>query len=250
MAKRYEVIAADIRRQIQDGSLPAGSRLPAETALARAHKVGLPTVRQALGALQAEGLIEKHHGRGSFVRASGTRIEYANDRRSRRLAGPAPDIDVVVTCCEMKATAELAARLNVKPRTSLLEFSYRGRRQEDGSPCSLVRSYLVYDMVAAIPMAPVVSVGDGSPWGDAYEGWLINAGIELDHVTERVGARPPTADEARMLGIFPGISVLAIQRTSVDTAGRVVEVADLLLSGDRIAAVYRTQAPVAAHLLG
>ncbi|WP_030260026.1 GntR family transcriptional regulator [Streptomyces violens] len=250
MAKRYEVIAADLRQQIQDGSLPAGSRLPAETALTRAYRVGLPTVRQALSALQAEGLIEKQHGRGSFVRASGNQIEYANDRRSRRLAGPAPDIDVVVTCCEMKATEELAARLNVQPRTRLLEFSYRGRLQEDESPCSLVRSYLVYDMVAAIPMAPVGSVGDGSPWGDAYEGWLINAGIELDHVTERVGARPPTADEARVLGIFPGVSVLAIQRTSVDTAGRVVEVADLLLSGDRMAAVYKTPVTAAARVPG
>ncbi|MEU7485056.1 GntR family transcriptional regulator [Streptomyces sp. NPDC042319] len=250
MAKRYEQIAAEIREKIHDGSLVAGTRLPAETALAEAYRAGVPTVRQALSVLQAEGLIEKHHGRGSFVRGPGPQIEYTNDRRSRENAGPGPSVDVTVTCCEMKATSELAARLKVPSGTRLLEFSHRGQRPEDEKPCSLVRSYLLYDMVVGTPWVPVASVSERSPWGDVYEAWLTNAGIELDYVTERVGARPPTADEVGMLGLHPGVSVLAIQRTSVDTNGRIVEVADLLFSGDRIAAVYTTPATVAAHMLG
>ncbi|MEV0602295.1 GntR family transcriptional regulator [Streptomyces sp. NPDC050315] len=257
MASRYEQIAADLRRQIQEGALTAGARLPSESALANEYRVGAPTVRQALGVLQSEGLIEKQHGRGNFVRAVVPQIEYANDRQSpagtlnkraddhgRWVSGPAADLTVSVTCCEMKASGDVATRMEVPPGTRLLEFTHRGQRPKDDKPCTLVRSYLLYDMVAAAPVVPVAPVSDDFPWGDAYQGWLANAGIKLDYVVERLTARPPSAEEAIHLGVVPGVSVIAIQRTSIDVQGQVVEVADLLMSGDRVAAVYTT--PVAA----
>ncbi|MFH8346907.1 GntR family transcriptional regulator [Streptomyces sp. NPDC018045] len=49
MANRYEQIAADMRKQIEDGALPAAARLPSESALALQHRVGLPTVRHGGG---------------------------------------------------------------------------------------------------------------------------------------------------------------------------------------------------------
>ncbi|MFI0259038.1 UTRA domain-containing protein [Streptomyces sp. NPDC017056] len=48
---------------------------------------------------------------------------------------------------------------------------------------------------------------------------------------------PPAPAE---LGISPGVAVIAIQRTSYDARGTVVETADLVMSGDRVAAVYST----------
>ena len=44
-----------------------GAKLPSESELTAAHGVSRITVRQALGALQAEGLIVKLHGKGAFV---------------------------------------------------------------------------------------------------------------------------------------------------------------------------------------
>ncbi|GGR51855.1 GntR family transcriptional regulator [Streptomyces netropsis] len=244
MAKRYELIADDLRQQIGTGTIESDARLPTETALSSQYRVGLPTVRQALSVLQAEGLIEKRHGRGNFVRRSRQQLEYANDRNlpeadSTRRHEPTAgsDTDVTVSCCELGATDELASRLGVPVGTRLLEFTYRSQRVEDDAPYSIVRSYMVRAMVAEATMAPV---SDRSPWGDAYREWFTGTGIELDHVVERLTARPPSADEALALGIAPGVSVVAIQRTSVDTRGVVVETADLLLSGDRVAAVYTT----------
>src|SRR5438309_125825 len=80
MAKAYEKIADDLRQQIRAGQLSPGDRLPAETELADRHRYSVPTVRQALGVLQAEGLIEKRHGRGNFVREPRRLVYRSNER--------------------------------------------------------------------------------------------------------------------------------------------------------------------------
>ncbi|MDT0446051.1 UTRA domain-containing protein [Streptomyces johnsoniae] len=56
---------------------------------------------------------------------------------------------------------------------------------------------------------------------------LSAAGIALDRVVEQVTARPPTADEADTFDITIGVSMLSIQRTAIDTTGRVLEAAFL-----------------------
>lgn len=56
-----------ILEQIVSGQLPEGTRLPPEIELARAFDVSRSTLRQALGRLQADGLIVSRRGSGSHV---------------------------------------------------------------------------------------------------------------------------------------------------------------------------------------
>ena len=65
---KYHRIADALRADIQNGKLQPGDRLPAETALTARFDVSLPTLRQAIGVLRAEGLIESRHGVGTFVK--------------------------------------------------------------------------------------------------------------------------------------------------------------------------------------
>ena len=51
----YEQIYRHIRREIESGSLPAGSRLPSKRALAAHLEVSVVTVEGAYGQLLAEG---------------------------------------------------------------------------------------------------------------------------------------------------------------------------------------------------
>lgn len=62
-------IADTLRARIAAGELPAGSLLPSEAALCGEYGVVRNTVRRALAALEAEGLIETLPGRGRMVRA-------------------------------------------------------------------------------------------------------------------------------------------------------------------------------------
>ncbi|MDE2792823.1 MAG: GntR family transcriptional regulator [Paracoccaceae bacterium] len=62
-------MAEVLRHQIMSGELPPGARLPALRELTKELGVSRMTVLQAMNTLEDEGLIEKHSGRGTFVRA-------------------------------------------------------------------------------------------------------------------------------------------------------------------------------------
>jgi GntR family transcriptional regulator, transcriptional repressor for pyruvate dehydrogenase complex len=62
-------LLAKIRDQIVSGALPKGSKLPTERELAEQYGVSGPTVREAIRALSAMGLIKVRHGSGAYVTA-------------------------------------------------------------------------------------------------------------------------------------------------------------------------------------
>lgn len=75
--------------------LEPGERLPVETALAERFKVSLPTIRQAVGVLRSQGVVESKHGIGTFVQQ-----DHRLERRSRCRYGrtravhrPRPHVD-------------------------------------------------------------------------------------------------------------------------------------------------------------
>jgi GntR family transcriptional repressor for pyruvate dehydrogenase complex len=63
----YRQIADQIRALIRSGEYSAGSRLPPERDLARQLGVSRPSVREALIALEVEGLVEVRIGSGIYV---------------------------------------------------------------------------------------------------------------------------------------------------------------------------------------
>jgi len=80
----YRQIEARLRRSIEDGSLPAGARLPSARELAFQWKASYLTVHKALSCLAKEGLLDRCSQRGTFVKGS-----------CRRFAGIicGPDLD-------------------------------------------------------------------------------------------------------------------------------------------------------------
>lgn len=65
----YRQIADQIRGLIRSGEFPPGGRLPPERDLARQLGVSRPSVREALIALEVEGLVEVRIGSGIYVLA-------------------------------------------------------------------------------------------------------------------------------------------------------------------------------------
>jgi GntR family transcriptional regulator, transcriptional repressor for pyruvate dehydrogenase complex len=85
-APLYEAIAERLLSYVVQSELAAGDRLPGERELARRLGVSRTTVRQAIVALQAQGVLEVRHGGGTFVRdlAPGTAaLEGVRARRDR-----------------------------------------------------------------------------------------------------------------------------------------------------------------------
>ena len=65
--KLADVITEQLESMILDGSLLAGQKLPPERELAIQFEVSRPSLREAIGNLQARGLVERKQGGGTFV---------------------------------------------------------------------------------------------------------------------------------------------------------------------------------------
>jgi DNA-binding FadR family transcriptional regulator len=63
----YEQVAERIRAEIRSGQFAAEARLPSERELAAHFNVGRPAVREAIGALQNEGLVITRRNSGTYV---------------------------------------------------------------------------------------------------------------------------------------------------------------------------------------
>ncbi|MFJ5680023.1 GntR family transcriptional regulator [Streptomyces sp. NPDC093097] len=257
MAVAYERIADELRTSIRAGRLKPGDRLPAETRLAERFGHSVPTVREALRALRDEGLIEKRHGIGTFVRRRRTvarrtnlRHQWEKDRAreplERRAQTGATEYDTGLQVDDLvfharyrtvAAGADLAGAFDVPEGTELLERSYRTRCAAESAPFSLVTSYLVRTMIAA---NPDLLDEAKEPWPGGSQSQLLSVGIEVDRVEERVTARPPAPEETAELELPPGTSVLVLRKLSYDTGDRVVGVSDTVLPGDRTELLFTT----------
>ncbi|MGY3439830.1 MULTISPECIES: FadR/GntR family transcriptional regulator [unclassified Marinovum] len=79
----FRQLARALQQQILSGALPPGARMPAETALASENGIHRSTVREAIRALEQQGLLYREEGkRKLFVSRPNT------EEQSRRLVTP------------------------------------------------------------------------------------------------------------------------------------------------------------------
>ncbi len=64
----YQRLRDQVAQQIAHNVWRPGEAIPTEAELAATHKVAVGTVRKAMDALVADGLVERRQGRGTFVR--------------------------------------------------------------------------------------------------------------------------------------------------------------------------------------
>ena len=74
MSKIYQMVFDDLKAKIQSSEYKNGDKLPSENMLMDVYGVSRQTIRQALGMLEKEGVLEKSQGKGSFVRKKAARV--------------------------------------------------------------------------------------------------------------------------------------------------------------------------------
>ncbi|MFJ5098720.1 GntR family transcriptional regulator [Streptomyces sp. NPDC088557] len=228
MVSRRHTIADDLRNQISTGQLKAGERLLSEAQLAACYEVSTPTLRNALALLQAEGLVEKIHGKGNFVRRPLARVTYIGGG----LVPARPALRVSVRFKKLRARGDVAALLRVAAGSPLTEF--RLLSHDGQTPHSLAHVYVPRDLAPAdVPADPL--------WPQEAASLLSGPLPLLAEVQEKVLVRLPTPPEAAALRISSTLAVLTVTRVATNTTGRVIEAALLVLPGDRTDAVFTTR---------
>lgn len=230
---KYHRIADALRAEIQSGELRPGSRIPAETALTERFGVSLPTLRQAIGVLRAEGLIESRHGVGTFVKD-----ERRLQRRSRSRYGRARDDEKLLTADlehrivfagRAPVPAHIAEAMDVEPGTEVvirrrhLSDPESGRLEEIGASYLPAR-YAVGTFLEERPVVPkalFLCMEDlsGKRYTRARDAWV---------------SRLPTIEESTILDLPTGAPVLQVIHTAWSEDGDVLEVSESIWPAERV----------------
>lgn len=243
----YRQIADHLRAAIDRGDLVAGDKLPSEAVLIEHYGVARMTVRQAVQELRNEGRVVAEHGRGTFVRQPVQVRRLTSERFARRhreaglaafsveaqKTGFKPNVDQLEVSTG-PATPEIRDRLCLGDEEEVVS---RSRRYlADGQPVETAVSYLP----ASVAAGSRIVEADTGPGGIYAR--LEDMGFELDHFTEEVSARMPSAEERRRLQLTDGVPVVVLVRTAYDTTGRPLEVCDTLKAAPAYVLEYEVPA--------
>src|SRR3954468_2502212 len=121
----FRQLADLLRNQIESGELGPSDPLPSELRLTQDYSNSRTTVRQAIGQLRTEGLVNVERPRGTFVRVpepiqlvplgrgerAGARMPTDAERRAHRLAEGVPVL--VITATDGTTTVHPADRVQL-----------------------------------------------------------------------------------------------------------------------------------------
>jgi DNA-binding GntR family transcriptional regulator len=235
-------IAADLRRQIIEGTYGPGALLPSEPEIAQQYGVSRQTARVALQALEQEGLAIVRPRRGRVVRST-NRLrwhlsEFENSDHTMLATSDAWETDIErqghnptrqdLTVEIVQPAPDIAARLGLGPGDRVV--IRRRVRYIDGKPAIISDDYFDEKIVRGTELA--------LPEDTTRENILAEAGYEQTYDIDEILTRMPTPNEIHRLGIAPGTPVAEHIRTGYTASGKTVRVMVSIIPGDTLILQY------------
>jgi len=200
----YYQLQTILTQKIQSGNLAAGQRLQTEAELGTQYGVSRITVRQALSRLEAENLIRREAGRGTFV---SERVPFTG---TLQLEGSLEELMSIVQMTSVRvlrisqitASAEEARLLQVPTGASLVR-------------CTRVRSYRNEPLSLVVNVLPQ-KIGQQlsrSDWkGSVTQVLQEKLHIPLVEARQTIRASLADTEDARLLDIRVGAPLLSVDR--------------------------------------
>ncbi|BET50162.1 GntR family transcriptional regulator [Kitasatospora aureofaciens] len=239
----YQQVAAAIREAILSGEFAPESLLPSEAQLMARYQVSRPTVRNAIAALRAEGLVDVRHGKGSFVRSDG-RPTLALDRRIQHAPGGTfvmPGGDVwdeaeEASVHRTRATKATGQLLGLGEEEELFGCDRLLSDAATGTR-AMHRTLIPFEVAESVP---ALAEEPGQQPTAVYAA-LAKAGHKL-WWSETVRARMPVPDERATLQLPDATPILHLSRITHGTDDRPLILEELRIGADRAEAAYRITA--------
>ena len=195
-----------VREYVRDliGSAMPGSPAPSERELVNIFAVARMTVRQAIDALVAEGLLERRPGRGTFVapRHRGTPRAVSGLTEYMRLRGVHVTSSTVMLRPQ-QAGPGVARALGVDEGTEVLHW--RRVRFADGAPFGLEDVYLPHELVPGLT----------TDMPDSLYDYLGALGLRPTANDDSYTADVANDEDAQFLGVETGAPILRKQRRAL-----------------------------------
>jgi GntR family transcriptional regulator len=237
-APLHRRIADELRHQIAAGQLPVGSALPSEAQLTARWSASRGTVRQALAALRAEGLIGGGRGRPPMVRGSVVPQPFETLLSFSRWAqdlGRAPGQRTLEIALR-PAGREAADFLGIDPGEPLVELLRL--RLLDGIPTMVERTTFVESVGRLLFDRDLDS-------GSVYA-FLTAAGVQLATARHVFDALPADPQDAELLAVPSGAALLRERRCAYGPGGEPVEFSDDRYRPDLVTFTIENASPVGA----
>ncbi len=230
---RYGWLAATFRAAIVQGDWVAGTALPSEAVLAKTHGVALGTLRQALALLVAEGLLERHHGRGTFVKSGlggATMLRFFRFRQSDERVGT-PQSTILKRTVQLASSEETDA-LHLAAGSSVLKLERL--RSVQSQPC------LLESITLPLPAFTALASSDTAAWDDLlYPMFQRVCGITIQRAEDKVSFGLLNAAQAAHLQLEAAHPCAKVQRRAFDLQGQCLELRTTL--GDAFAFEYTAE---------
>ncbi len=223
---RYGWLAARLRASIMSGEWVPGSSIPAETQLAKSYGVALGTMRQAIAVLVTEGLLERMHGRGTFVSSGIGGASLLRFFRFRTAEGAGSttathaDTEIPVSRITekrvVKASAEVASALNIAMRDPVLALTRI--RTLAGAPCLFERIWL------PLPLFSAFTTLNKSQWDDLlYPMFQRICSVTVYKADDSVTFCLGEDEVVQALQLHAKAPCARVERRAFDMSGRCVE---------------------------
>lgn len=233
---RYIQIAEDLVGRIESGDLAPGDRLPAERELSERLSVNRMTLRRALQVLEAQGLIERRHGVGTYIaapkidRRMDTVFRFTRGMQNRGLTPGARLISFETAALDQAQARDLEAAPG-SPAYRILRL-----RSVNREPVMIEDYTLPSDRLPGLDRYDL----EGR---SIYEILESEYGVTIARARQTFEPVTATAFEAGLLGVRLGAPLMLEKRLSYDPAGRPVEFGKDRYRGDRFRFVAETNAP-------
>jgi GntR family transcriptional regulator len=178
-----------------------GFTVPNEGDLAHDLGVSTGTVRKALNLLEADRLVTRRQGKGTFVNDP-TSDELAYRFMRLRAAGGESLPDVASTLSVSEGVASALERTRLQLRADDGVYRIRRARHRAG------RNFVVADITLPAALFPGLAGRTDIP--DRVGALAAGNGLLFGRGEERVSIRVPPADIAGLLGITPGTCVMLL----------------------------------------
>jgi len=201
-----------------------GDRLPSERDMSLRWGVARMTIRSAMDALVAEGLVERRQGSGTYVvpRPSARVLgmtSFTQDMAARGLVASSR----VLEFANLPADAAIAEKLRIGIGDPVTQFTRL--RFGNGDAMAVETTWMPARLVPGLRPDDL----DGS----LYE--LLARRFRIEPGAARITIEPINPDPAirRLLTIPAGQACLRLQMVDVDVRGRVIMVANCVYRGDK-----------------
>ena len=214
-ASAADTVRSLLERQIRDGELVPGQRLPTEPELAARLGVGRNSLREALQSLEDSGLIVKRHGIGTFVTESRPLVQGGIERLASLTELIASEGRVsgsdLVGYAVVPASAEVRAKLGLGSTMPVAVIE--SIKTADGKPVAVCVDYIPAEFLRQ-PFDP------NSIQSSIFEGLQSEHGINIRFAECEI--LPTTAHDslASMLSVEEGTPLLLLDQVHVDDTAR------------------------------